>query len=153
MNIKKTNRPTLIRADNQLRNKWLAAMSILVVVPAYLLWALPSAQEYLASLFSDNNSNTVFSLLIIFYSLFSILAIMLITTGAHLIQAASKVYKSGHFPAPDMRVVRDTWLVSGGRATFISLLLTATGILFFIGGGSVLFYFHNLLLQLLMPMA
>lgn len=152
MNNKKKNRPTLIRADNQLRNKWLAAMSILVVVPAYLLWTLPSSQEYLASLYSENDSSTVFSLLIIFYSLFSILAIMLITTGTHLIQAASKVYKSGHFPAPDMRVVRDTWLVSGGRATFISFLLTATGILLFISGGSVPFYFHNLLLQLLVPM-
>ena len=153
MNNKKLNRPTLIRADSHLRNKWLTAISIMVIVPVYLLWVLPPAQEYLAKLFSDNDSRTAFSLLIIFYSLFSILAIMLITTGMHLIQAARKVHKSGHFPAPDMRVIRDTWLVSGGRATFISYLLTATGLLLFIGGGSVPYYFHNLLLQLLVPIS
>ena len=74
---------------------------------------------------------------------------MLIATGMQLITAAGKVYRSGYFPAPDMRVIRDTWLVSGTRATFISYLLTGTGILLFIGAGSVPYYFHNLLLQLL----
>ena len=127
-------------------------MSVLVIVSAYFLWVLPSAQEYLATLFSENDHRTVFSLLIIFYSLFSIIAIMLITTGVQLIQTAMKVHKSRHFPAPDMRVVRDTWLIIGERATFISYLLTATGILFFIGGGSVPLYFHNLLIQLLVHM-
>lgn len=152
MNEIKVYRPTLIRADSQLRNKWLAAMSVLVIVSAYFLWLLPSAQDYLATLFTENDHRTVLSLLIIFYSLFSIIAIMLITTGMQLIQAAMKVHKSRHFPAPDMRVVRDTWLIVGERATFISYLLTATGILFFIGGGSVPLYFHNLLLQLLVHM-
>jgi hypothetical protein len=151
MNNKKACRPTLIPADHQLRNKWLAAICILVIVPAFLLWALPSAHEYLAKLFSDNDSRTAFSLLIIFYSLFSILAIMLITTGTHLIHAAREVYNSGYFPAPDMRVLKDTWQVSGGRAKFISYLLTATGIILLIGGGSVPFYFHHLLIQLLSP--
>lgn len=152
MNKNKVYRPKLIRADSQLRNKWLAATSMLVIVTAYFLWVLPSAREYLATLFSENDHRTVFSLLIIFYSLFSIIAIMLITTGMQLIQAAMKVHKSRHFPAPDMRVVRDTWLIIGERATIISYLLTATGILFFIGGGSVPLYFHNLLIQMLVHM-
>ena len=152
MNKNKVYRPKLIRADSQLRNKWLAATSMLVIVTAYFLWVLPSAREYLATLFSENDHRTVFSLLIIFYSLFSIIAIMLITTGMQLIQAAMKVHKSRHFPAPDMRVVRDTWLIIGERATIISYLLTATGILFFIGGGSVPLYFHYLLIQMLVHM-
>ena len=152
MNKNNVYLPKLIRADSQLRIKWLAVMSVLVIVSAYFLWVLPSAQEYLATLFSENDHRTVFSLLIIFYSLFSIIAIMLITTGMQLIQAAMKIHKSRHFPAPDMRVVRDTWLIIGERATFISYLLTATGILFFIGGGSVPLYFHNLLIQLLVHM-
>ena len=153
MNNEKVHRPILIPADSQLRNKSVAAASILIVAPAFLIWALPSSQEYLLKLFSENDSRTVFSLLILFYSLFSILAIMLITTGTNLLQTARKIHQSGRFPAPDMRVIRDTWLVSGGRATFISYLLTATGLLLFIGGGSVPYYFHNLLLQLLVPIS
>lgn len=151
MNQQQVKRPRLIRADSQLRIKWLAALSILIIMPAFFLWVLPATQEYLVRLFSENDSRTVFSLLILFYSLFSILAIMLITTGLHFIQAARKVHISGRFPAPDMRVVRDTWLVSGVRATFISYLFIGTGILLLISGGSVPYYFHNLLLKMLMP--
>jgi hypothetical protein len=153
MNIEKVHRPILIPADSQLRNKSVAAASILIVAPAFLIWALPSSQEYLLKLFSENNSRTVFSLLILFYSLFSILAIMLITTGTTLIQTARKIHQSRRFPAPDMRVIRDTWLVTGGRAKYIAYLLTATGLLLFIGGASVPYYFHNLLLQLLVPIS
>ena len=126
-------------------------MFILVIVPAYILWVLPSAQEFLSKLFSANDTRTLFSLLIIFYSMFSILAIMLLTTGMHLIQAARKTHRSGHFPAPGMRVVRDTWQVSGGRATLMTYMLTTAGILFILGGSSVPFYFHSLLLQMLLP--
>lgn len=145
------NRPRLISANSHLRNKWLAAITFLIIVTAILLLVIPSFQEYFGELFSTYDSRTVFRLLIIFYSMFSIVAIMLITTGIHLIQAARKVRKSGHFPAPDMRVIRDTWVVSGSRATFISYMLTCSGIIFFIGGGSVPWYFHNLLLNLISP--
>lgn len=145
------SRPRLIRANSHLRNKWLAAITFLIILATLLLLAIPSSQAYVAGLFSTNNSRTVFRLLIIFYSLFSIAAIMLITTGMHLIQAARKVHQSGHFPAPDMRVIRDTWVVSGSRATFISYIMICCGIIFFIGGGSVPWYFHNLLINLISP--
>lgn len=151
MHRDRESRPRLIRANSHLRNKWLAAITFLIIMAALLLLAIPSSQAYVAGLFSTNDSRTVFRLLIIFYSLFSIVAIMLITTGIHLIQAARKVHQSGHFPAPDMRVIRDTWVVSGSRATIISYFMICCGILFFIGGGSVPFFFHNLLINLVSP--
>lgn len=149
MNHQERRRPRLIRADSHLRNKWLATVSILIVIAVLLLWSLSSAQDYLVNLFIDNDSKTAFSLLIVIYSLISILAIMLINAGMEVIQAARKVQQSGHFPAPDMHVVFDTWLVSGSRAIFISYMLTGAAILLFISSGSVSYYFHKLLLQLL----
>lgn len=151
MNYQERRRPRLIRADSHLRNKWLATVSILIFIPVLLLWSLSSTQEYLVKLFIENDSKTAFSLLIVIYSLISIQAILLINAGMEVIQAARKVQHSGHFPAPDMHVVCDTWLVSGSRAMFISYVLTGAAILLFICSGTVSYYFHSLLLQLLGP--
>ncbi len=151
MNHKERRRPRLIRANSHLRNKWLATVSILIFISVLLLWSLSSTPDYLVKLFIENDSKSAFSLLIVIYSLISIQAILLINAGMEVIQAARKVQQSGHFPAPDMHVVCDTWLVSGSRAMFISYLLTAAAILLFICSGSVSYYFHNLVLQLLGP--
>jgi hypothetical protein len=151
MNDQQRRRPKLIRANRHLRNKWLATVSILIFIPVLLLWSLSSARGHLLTLFIENDSNTAFSLLIFIYSLISILAIMLINAGMEIIQVARKVQQSGYFPAPDMHVVCDTWLISGSRAIFISYLLIGGAILLFISSGSLSYYFHHLLLQLLGP--
>ncbi len=151
MNHQERPRPKLIRADSQLRNKWLATVSILIFIPVLLLWSLSPARGHLHTLFIENDSNTAFSLLIFIYSLISILAIMLINAGMEIIQVARKVQQSGYFPAPDMLVFYDTWLVSGSRAIFISYALMGGAILLFISSGTLSYYFHNLLLQLLGP--
>jgi hypothetical protein len=142
-------RPELIRGDTYLRYKWLSVTSIFIVFPAGLLWALPSVQEHLLELFSDSNSINTFSLLTVFYSFFSILAILLITAGLQLFITAGKTLRCGYYPAQNARVIRDTWLVRGPRAILMSCLMMFTGLLFFIVGGYVPYYFHKLLLQLL----
>ena len=144
-------RPELIRGDTHLRYKWLAVTLIFILFPASLLWALPSSQEHLLQLLSDINSINAFRILIVFYSFFSILAIMFITAGLQLFLTAIKTLHCGYFPAPNTRVIRDTWLVRGPPAILISYLMMATGLLFFIGGGYIPYYFHKLLLQLLVP--
>jgi uncharacterized membrane protein len=146
-------RPELIRGDTYLRYKWLAVTSIFIVFTAGLLWALPSAQEHLLELFSDSNSNSIntFSLLTVFYSFFSLLAILLITAGLQLFLTAGKTLRCGYYPAHNARVICDTWLVRGPHAILMSCLMMITGLLFFIVGGYVPYYFHKLLLQLLAP--
>ena len=96
MNHQERPRPKLIRADSQLRNKWLATVSILIFIPVLLLWSLSPARGHLHTLFIENDSNTAFSLLIFIYSLISILAIMLINAGMEIIQVARKVQQSGY---------------------------------------------------------
>ncbi|GMT39698.1 MAG: hypothetical protein IEMM0001_0433 [bacterium] len=142
-------RPRLVRADSQLRNKWLAAVAFLVVVLALLLWGSPSVQSNLVKMFFDDEAENVFRLLVIFYSLFAILAIILITIGIHLIQVAWEIRQSNRFPAPGMRVMRDTWVIRGSRALFLSNLFIGIAVVLIIGGGFIPFYFHALLLKLL----
>lgn len=142
-------RPRLVRADSRLRNKWLSVVTSLVIVLALLLWVSPSVQSHLVQLFSDDKTNHVFRLLVIFYSLFAILAIILITIGIHLIQVALEIKQSNRFPAPGMRVMHDTWVIRGGRAQLLSYFLMALAVVLIIGGGTIPFYFHDLLMELL----
>jgi hypothetical protein len=93
-------RPRLVRADSKLRNKWLAIVTTLFIVLALLLWVSPSVQSYLVKMFSDDTSGGVFRLLVIFYSLFAILAIILITIGIHLIQVARGIQHLGNKGEP-----------------------------------------------------
>jgi len=144
-----TRRPRLVRADSKLRNKWLAVVTTLVIVLTLLLWGSPSVQSYLVQIFSDDAAGDVFRLLVIFYSLFAILAIILITIGIHLIQVARGIQQSNRFPAPGMRVMRDTWVIRGGRAQLFSYLIMGIAVVLIIGGGFIPFYFHDLLIQLL----
>ena len=142
-------RPRLVRADSQLRNKWLSVVTLLVIALALMLWVSPSLQSYLVQLFSDDKTNHIFRLLVTFYSLFAILAIILITIGIHLIQVAREIHKSNRFPAPGMRVMHDTWVIRGARAQFLSYLFMGIAVALIIGGGTIPFYFHDLLTQLL----
>ncbi|NOY16518.1 MAG: hypothetical protein GXP23_06270 [Gammaproteobacteria bacterium] len=142
-------RPRLVRADSRLRNKWLAVVVFLGVVLTLLLWGLPSVQDRLVQLFSHDATENIFRLLIIFYSLFAILAIVLITVGMQLIQVAREIQQSNRFPAPGMRVMRDTWVIRGGRALLLSYLLMGIAAALIITGGIIPFYFHNLLVLLL----
>ncbi|MEA1890612.1 MAG: hypothetical protein U9N50_12655 [Pseudomonadota bacterium] len=142
-------RPRLVRADSKLRNKWLSAVAFLVIALALLLWVSPSVQSHLLQLVSDDKTNTVFRLLVISYSLFAILAIILISIGIHLIQAALEIMQSNKFPAPGMRVMHDTWVIRGSRALLLSYLFMGIAAVLIIGGGSIPFYFHDLLMELL----
>ncbi len=142
-------RPRLVRADNKLRNKWLVTTGLLVLLLALLLWASPIVQNSLTKLFSNTGTESVIRLLVIFYSVFAILAIIFITVGMHLAQVARKIQKYGRFPAPGMRVVRDTWVVRGYRAVFLSYFFMAIAIILIIGGSAIPFYFHELLVQVL----
>ena len=146
-----TGQPRLIHADRWFRNKWLAALSVLILLPAILLWTLPAIRTELIEWFSKNDSVSISRLLIIFYSLFSILAITLITAGTRLILTARDVFRSRHFPAPGMRVIYNTWVIRGKRAVTLSYTLLAFGILLVISGSSVPVYFHRLLADLLAP--
>ncbi len=141
----RSRRPRLVRADNKLRNKWLAAVTFLVIVLALLLWGSPTVQEPLVQIFSANAEENVFRLLIIFYSLFAILAILLITIAINLILVARKILLSNRFPAPGMRVLRDTWVVRGHRARLMSYLLLAVAAILIVSGTAISFYFHELL--------
>ncbi len=142
-------RPRLVRADSHLRNKWLAAVAMLLVLLALLLWVSPIAQIQIVQLFSDTADNHVLRLLVIFYSLFAILAIVLITIGIQLFQVAREIQRSNRFPAPGMRVMRDTWVIRGGRAHLLSYLFMLIAAVLIIGGAAIPFYFRELLIQLL----
>lgn len=142
-------RPRLVRADNRLRNKWLLAFTFLIFVLALLLWSSPSIQANLIKVFSNNGTESAFRLLVIFYSVFAILAIIFITVGLHLAQVARKTMKFGRFPAPGMRVVHDTWVVRGVRAMFLSYFFMGIAVVLIIGGGAIPFYFHELLVRIL----
>ncbi len=142
-------RPKLVRGDSQLRNKWLAAVTFLVFALALLLWGSPSVLSNLLQMFSDDASGNVFRLLVIFYSLFAILAIILITIGIHLIQVAREIQQSNRFPAPGMRVMHDTWVMRGSQARLLSYLFMVIAVVLIIGGGIIPFYFYRLLSQLL----
>ena len=144
-------RPELIAGDTKFRYKWFTALSIFILFPIGLLLALPSVKEHLPGPFSINGSTDDFRFLVVYYSLFSILAMILFTAGLQLILAARKSLQCGYFPAPGTRLIRDTWLISGTRAKYFSYLLTLTGVLFFIAGVYVPYFFHTLLIQLLLP--
>ena len=131
-------RPELIAGDTKFRYKWFTALSIFILFPIGLLLALPSVKEH-------------FRFLVVYYSLFSILAMILFTAGLQLILAARKSLQCGYFPAPGTRLIRDTWLISGTRAKYFSYQLILTGVLFFIAGVYVPYFFHKLLIQLLLP--
>jgi len=142
-------RPKLVRADSKLRNIWIVATGLLVLLLALLLWVSPTMQNSLTKLFSNTGTESVIRLLVIFYSVFAILAIIFITVGMHLAQAARKIRKYGRFPAPGMRVVHDTWVVRGYRAVFLSYFFMSIAIVLIIGGSAIPFYFHELLGQIL----
>ena len=144
-------RPRLVRADSRLRNKWLLATGFLVVMLVLLFWGSPFVQNNLVQIFSGDGDGDkhILRLLVIFYSLFSILAIILITIGMHLIQVAREIQQSSRFPAPGMRVLRDTWVIRGNKSLFLSYVFIGIAVALIIGGGTIPVYFHNLLVELL----
>lgn len=144
-------RPELIPADKSFRFKWLTVIIIFIIFPVCVIWILPSSKDYLLQHFSETNSLATFRSLVIFYSYISILAIILLTAGLQLFLAARKALEYGYFPAPNTRVIRDTWLINGIRAKYYSYMLILTGALLFVAGGYVPYFFHHLILRLLAP--
>jgi uncharacterized membrane protein len=140
----------MVRGDSEMRYKWLAAVSFLIVVFSFLMWGSPAVQNYLIQSISSNSDQNLFHLLIIFYSVFAILAIIPITIGMHLIQTSFKVLRSNRFPSPGMKVFHDTWVIRGLRAQLLGYVFGVLALLLIVGGSSIPFYFHSLLGELLL---
>ncbi len=112
----------MVRADRGYRLRWLLLLIGMAGVGAAALgWALPAWIARLETLEPDVALRSIGRLLAVMW-------LGLVLPGVYMLWFASRVWRSGRFPPPKARVIRDTRLLTGAAALARARLLTLFGI-------------------------
>jgi membrane protein implicated in regulation of membrane protease activity len=106
----------IVPADKNLRKKFfiflgLSVIAVLIIVPYF--------NEYLEEIkqvFKENPEVAFKKSMFVLKATLSFVSLLLVMTGIYLIVLARRTLKSGQYPPPGMRVIRDTRLRTGTQA-------------------------------------
>ena len=112
----------IIRADRGYQLRWLLALLVMAVLGAAALgWGLPAGIAYLAAADVAQAMRAIAAVL-------AVLWLTLVPLGAYLLFQARRILRAGRFPPANVRVIRDTRLLTGARARRRGYLMAVFGL-------------------------
>jgi len=127
-------RQTVIPADKKLRNK---IILFLVLIAVALILSESYFKDYLEQIEqqSEKDPDLAFrKILFLFKLCVGVVSLLLLGMGGYLILLARRTSKSGQYPPPGMKVIRDTRLRTGDKAKSITtLMMVSSAILILFG--------------------
>ena len=113
----------IVPADKNLRKKFFISLGLLVIAVFIIL---PYFNEYLEQIkqVSKENPEVAFKKsMFVLKATLSFVSLLLVMTGIYLMVLARRTLKSGQYPPPGMRVIRDTRLRTGTQAKVSAISL------------------------------
>lgn len=110
-----------VPADKQLRRKFVFFLIFSVLV---ILFAAPYMNDYLQRMKQVSSPDLAFrKSMLLLKMILGLVCFILVGTGIYSAILAMKVLKSGRFPPPGMKVIRDTALRTGPQAKMAAISL------------------------------
>lgn len=122
----------IVPADKNLRKKFFIVLGFLMFAVFIIL---PYFNEYLEQIkqVSKENPEVAFKKsMFVLKATLGFVSFLLVMTGIYSMSLARRTLKSGQYPPPDMRVIRDTRLRRGTQAKRAGILLIALSWIFII---------------------
>ena len=113
----------IVPADKNLRKKFfiflgLSVIAVLIIVPYFNGYL-----EEIKQVFKENPEVAFKKSMFVLKATLSFVSLLLVVTGIYLMFLARKTLKSGQYPPPRMRVIRDTRLRTGTQAKVSAISL------------------------------
>jgi len=113
----------IVPADKNLRKKFfiflgLSVIAVLIVVPYFNGYL-----EQIKQAFKENPEVAFKKSMFVLKATLSFVSLLLVMTGIYLMVLARRTLRSGQYPPPGMRVIRDTWLRTGTQAKVSAISL------------------------------
>ena len=131
----------IIAADLRLRRRVLLSIVLMVVMGGLVLWRLDAYLDALVILKKTDPHGVAQHVSRLLLLLAACTALLTVSLAGVLSYMALQVLSSGQYPPPGMRVIRDTQLRTGSRATALAqvgLVLAAAVLLCGLGASVVL---------------
>jgi L-asparagine transporter-like permease len=118
----------IVRADKRYRKRALLFYILSVLLSLVLVaWVLPRGTEYLRNLDPD-------AALLIADTVLVLMLLSVAPMGLYLLRLAGKILKEERFPPQGTKVLRDTLLVTGRKATVRGYVLRVVSVILIVVG-------------------
>jgi hypothetical protein len=113
----------IVPADKNLRKKFfiflgLSVITVLIIVPYFNEYL-----EQIRQVFKENPEVAFKKSMFVLKATLSFVSLLLVMTGIYLMVLARRTLRSGQYPPPGMRVIRDTRLRTGNQVKKVALSL------------------------------
>ena len=139
----------IIHADPRARAITLAVSLAILVLGAVLLWWLGAYQKELLDLVKRNQPAAVAKALRLADTAACLGGLGLVAAGVWFARLARRIGRSGRFPPPGMKVIRDTPLRTGAKARAMARVAVAVAVVLLLAGTLGMWMFHELVHSLL----
>ena len=131
------------KADKAYRNKCLAVYFICCLIGISLIvWWLPRFKLHMETLMPDKLVQTV-------SFVFLVLLVPIILFGLYILSIGRRTLKSGRYPPPGMKVIRDTKVLQGKAAGVRGYLIIINALLIIVLSITIIVYIPYMLKKLI----
>jgi hypothetical protein len=113
----------IVRADKEFRKRFIIFLVIIVIVFVATILSMKSYLDQIAQLTRENPDLAAKKVIFLLKWWMGLGSLPILGLGVYQILLARRVLKSGQFPPPGMKVVRDTKIKTGGKAKKVAISL------------------------------
>jgi hypothetical protein len=115
--------PVIVPADKEYRKRFIIFLVLIVMVFVVTILSMKSYLDQMAQLRRENPDLAVEKVLVLLKWWMGLGSLPILGLAVYQILLARRVLKSGQFPPPGMKVVRDTKIRTGGKARKVACSL------------------------------
>jgi hypothetical protein len=113
----------IVPADKEYRKRFIFFLVLIVIVFAVTILSIKSYLDQMAQLTRENPNLAAEKVMFLLKWWMGLGSLPILGLAVYQILLARRVLKSGQFPPPGMKVVRDTKIKTGGKAKKVALSL------------------------------
>lgn len=113
----------IVRADKEFRKRFNIFIVLIVIVFAVTILSIKGYLDQMAQLTRENPNLAAEKVIFLLKWWMGLGSLPILGLGVYQILLARRILKSGQFPPPGMKVVRDTKIKTGGKAKKVAVSL------------------------------
>lgn len=124
-----TEHPVILEADPAYRRKMVLALIVLAVLGGAALIITKSVLDGIEALAAVDPDAAIQKIKRLIVGIIAVNAVLSSVFGLYFVLLAVRVFRSGQFPPPGMKVIRDTLLRTGKKAKIAGAVLSGAAVL------------------------
>mgnify|MGYP006301148669 CR=1 FL=1 len=125
----KAEKPIILEADPAYRRKMVLALILLAVLGGAALILTKSVLDGIEALAAVDPDAAIQKIKGLIVGIIAVNAVLSSVFGLYFVVLAVRVFRSGQFPPPGMKVIRDTLLRTGNKARMAGVILSGAAVL------------------------